>query len=1716
MRHLDVAKDIVMKGTSQLTLHASTDPDVASVQVPELELLDSSTLQFSGDLTIDAASSFVIDPAATVTGKAGGVPAGNSMPGCPNDGGSYMGGSHGGFGAGPNAVMTPCGSNLNWPRARGAGGRTGGAGAGGAALVVLANQTLSTKLVLNGLVTVDGGSGSSNGGGGAGGGIAMRVRHLLGSGTIRADGGAGASYGGGSGGRVAVIADIAEEWEGASTACGGLSNNAAFYGGAGTVVWKVGGQNITACPANRRFLTVANCGRPTTRTAHLTDEGVVEYEFEKLTLTGYGGLSIARPAPSARASVTIKALVGDGTGRLHALPGTDMLVLGPVEDTVAMVASTSTAAWRDSFARFTSVRHVFYPTSLALTASLTIDADGTMVLPPRVWADGIDIALHGELGGVDDLYFHDGSLSFGSTGRTQNASAAREFEFRSLHLTQTSFSTSSLSRLHTVLSLLITNSSSWSAGSMSDASISSDGDMDLTSTSITYSGSWRLYSRGDLTLGAGTLINGDHGGYGSNSQGPNCLRDGNGGTGGSFGGRGSRSGTHYSHHVDYNTLNTPCGNHEWPYQMGSGGSSRSTAGAAGGAAIAIVADNVLSIDGTVSVNGRPSYGGNSNGVGGAGSGGGIAVRGDTVRGTGVLRANGGNGHTYTWYYYGHRYHYAGGGSGGRIAVIARDATNWHPQSLSVCGGTAPRQHAGSGTVFVRDYDPVAKHTRRRLYSSNCGRSITWQTSTLTPAAYVDLSYATIEDSTNATFFDLVQLTSNAQLGFINPPPRMTNQHVVVRSLHGDKSSYLKVDNGIVVELLPHDNRIDPRPIYSKTTVQFINATDRRWVTTTDVRTGEEGRITDVNVVTVAGAKLYLPPNLYYGPAVSITNNGAIYGVENSTRSVPGKIMGCMDPTMVNYNPIATHDTDPTMCAGVNVTGPGCTYSVSPNYNASAVTNDGSCTLPAGLVLGCTCPVSKLYDPHADLDDGSCELTNFTWGCTYPTAANYDATATVDDGSCDFGLDDLRSELDATTLSLRHADALVSNMSSTVTCLSGKLDISYYEHSLMVAKVARAQNDTDYAVYVRGQECLAERALDSAGCQAELGELNTTIGRDLAACAQEHEIYQQLWLDEKNNTAVAVARRGVECEQQRAVDSAYCDARVAVCGSELASCRSDENTMKQLLQYAASNLTAAVAQRGRECEDQRDVDEGLCVARIGVCDTNLLACQADYATMELQLSYAASNLTAAVAKRGVECEAQRAGDLLTCNAAIADVASDLAVCTTEHAEITQLWRDEQQNTIDAVARRGVECEQQRSVDASACDSRVADKQSELSSCNADKTTLRANWEAEKVNTGVQVRIRGEECDAQRAVEAADCKSLLTISNSSTNVALAERDTLRQLWEEEKNNTVVQVANTWIACDNKMAVASNLCESQKFTLQSELDQRTADVNELIFLLCVALVPRSTAPIASDTHALLLVVLWRCVCVCDCVSVCVSAECRNETRISIAQSVAANAAVVEARASEHAAIEAKNEALYKQTVAEAQLAAANNHIAHLATRVQLLTAALEHTVASLQNTHRSALDGVYPPPHLPRALPLPPPTVEQPLSRRLSAASDAADAAFRQAPRVNDTVPALCGDACEDATAGLNCTHAVECASFVCHSNYTTNTTNATCYEWWMDCMVDHSEDDYFTQPRFLQAAVALPELGGPSHYYPIKCNLGPPASCLQQGVCKGAYAAALCAS
>jgi hypothetical protein len=53
-----------------------------------------------------------------------------------------------------------------------------------------------------------------------------------------------------------------------------------------------------------------------------------------------------------------------------------------------------------------------------------------------------------------------------------------------------------------------------------------------------------------------------------------------------------------------------------------------------------------------------------------------------------------------------------------------------------------------------------------------------------------------------------------------------------------------------------------------------------------------------------------------------------------------------------------------------------------------------------VVFGCTDPTANNYDATATTDDGSCTYDVF--GCTDPTANNYNMDATIDDGSCTYG------------------------------------------------------------------------------------------------------------------------------------------------------------------------------------------------------------------------------------------------------------------------------------------------------------------------------------------------------------------------------------------------------------------------------------------------------------------------------------------------------------------------------------------------------------------------------------------------------------------------------------------------------------------------------------------------------------------------------------------
>ena len=102
------------------------------------------------------------------------------------------------------------------------------------------------------------------------------------------------------------------------------------------------------------------------------------------------------------------------------------------------------------------------------------------------------------------------------------------------------------------------------------------------------------------------------------------------------------------------------------------------------------------------------------------------------------------------------------------------------------------------------------------------------------------------------------------------------------------------------------------------------------------------------------------------------------------------IIGCMDTTAFNFNPTA-NTNDQLSCIPVIS---GCMDDTMFNYNAAANTDDGSC-IP--VVFGCTDILAFNYDSLANTNNGSC--ISVILGCTDATAFNYNPNANTDDGTC---------------------------------------------------------------------------------------------------------------------------------------------------------------------------------------------------------------------------------------------------------------------------------------------------------------------------------------------------------------------------------------------------------------------------------------------------------------------------------------------------------------------------------------------------------------------------------------------------------------------------------------------------------------------------------------------------------------------------------------------
>ena len=102
------------------------------------------------------------------------------------------------------------------------------------------------------------------------------------------------------------------------------------------------------------------------------------------------------------------------------------------------------------------------------------------------------------------------------------------------------------------------------------------------------------------------------------------------------------------------------------------------------------------------------------------------------------------------------------------------------------------------------------------------------------------------------------------------------------------------------------------------------------------------------------------------------------------------IIGCMDSTAFNFNPTA-NTNDPLSCIPVI---PGCMDDTMFNYNPAANTDDGTC-IP--IVFGCTDLLAFNYNPLANTNNNSC--LPIVFGCTDVTAFNFNPLANTDDSTC---------------------------------------------------------------------------------------------------------------------------------------------------------------------------------------------------------------------------------------------------------------------------------------------------------------------------------------------------------------------------------------------------------------------------------------------------------------------------------------------------------------------------------------------------------------------------------------------------------------------------------------------------------------------------------------------------------------------------------------------
>jgi hypothetical protein len=199
----------------------------------------------------------------------------------------------------------------------------------------------------------------------------------------------------------------------------------------------------------------------------------------------------------------------------------------------------------------------------------------------------------------------------------------------------------------------------------------------------------------NLTIDGGGQINGDILGF----RGGPALARGYGPGGGSYGASTYGGGGGYGGQGGYGgdgiggTNYDAATNATLPGSGGAGSTSGNGIGGPGGGYLKIVAAGLVTVNGTITMNGTSGQ----HAYCGSGSGGGIQIQCGTLTGTGTIRANGANSAA------------GGGGGGGRIVISATNASSFGGQMSASYGSgyfAFPDQYHRSslpGTVYLADW-----------------------------------------------------------------------------------------------------------------------------------------------------------------------------------------------------------------------------------------------------------------------------------------------------------------------------------------------------------------------------------------------------------------------------------------------------------------------------------------------------------------------------------------------------------------------------------------------------------------------------------------------------------------------------------------------------------------------------------------------------------------------------------------------------------------------------------------------------------------------------------------------------------------------------------------------------------------------------------------------------------------------------------------------------